>query len=115
MTTKAPVEFKVVAGASGAGAGFVVSQFVLWLLGCWAWGASWSANDAVDAIAAVPRPAAEMIALVITVASGFFFGWLAPHTHLPPPDPEPTPAPIPPKPITLDHGLDVLTEPLPQV
>ena len=113
VTTKAPVEFKVVAGTSGAGAGFILSQFILWLLGCWAWGASWAADNAVKAIAAVPQPAAEMIGLVVTVIGAYIFGYLAPHTHRP--DPDPTPEPIAPKPITLDHGLDVLTEPLPEV
>jgi hypothetical protein len=117
VTTKAPVEFKVVAGTSGAGAGFILSQFILWLLGCWAWGASWAADKAVDAIAAVPQPAAEMIGLVVTVIGAYVFGWLAPHTHRPAPDPDPTPAPTAPKPITLDHGSDDLlhTEPLPEV
>jgi hypothetical protein len=119
VTSRAPVEFKVVAGTSGAGAGFVVSQFVLWLLGGWVWGASWTSNAGIDAIAAVPQPAAEMIGLVVTVIGAYVFGWLAPHTSRPvplPPDPVPTPVPIPPKPITLDHGLDVLhTEPVPEV
>jgi hypothetical protein len=114
VTAKAPVEFKVVAGTSGAGAGFIVSQFILWLIGCWAWGASWAADKAVDAIAAVPQPAAEMIGLVVTVLGAYIFGYLAPHTSRP--QPEPTPPPAAPKPITVDHRLDdLLTEPLPEV
>lgn len=114
MTARAPVEVKVVAGAAGAGAGAVISQFVVWLLGCWAWGASWSADKAVAAVSAVPAPVADLVLLTVTVIGAYIAGYKAPHTHRP--DPEPTPEPIPPKPITLDHGLDVLhTEPLPEV
>jgi len=102
VTTKAPVEFKVVAGTSGAGAGFILSQFILWLLGCWAWGASWAADKAVDAIAAVPQPAAEMIGLVVTVIGAYVFGWLAPHTHRPEPEPAPEPPPLGPPPPPAD-------------
>jgi len=116
VTSKAPVEFKVVAGTSGAGAGFILSQFILWLLGCWAWGASWAADKAVDAIAAVPQPAAEMIGLVVTVIGAYVFGWLAPHTSRPvppPPDP-PVPDPSPPPP-TPDAGIELVTGPLPVI
>lgn len=113
----APVEFKVVAGTAGAGAGFVVSQFVLWLLGCWAWGASWTAGKAVDAVTAVPKPAGDMIALTVTVVGAYVFGWLAPHTHRPL-EPAPVVADPPPQPAQLmlpELGLDDLlhTEPLP--
>ena len=113
MTTKAPVETKVVAGTAGAGAGAVVSQFVLWLLGCWAWGASWAADKAVDAVAAVPGPVSGLIVLVVTVIGSYVFGWLAPHTHRP----DPAPVPDPPPALVHDVGLDVLhqTEPLPEV
>jgi hypothetical protein len=116
VTTGAPVEFKVVAGTSGAGAGFILSQFILWLLGCWAWGASWAADKAVDAIAAVPQPAAEMIGLVVTVIGAYVFGWLAPHTSRPtPPPPDPLPVPDPPPPPTPDAGIELVTGPLPVI
>ena len=113
VTTKAPVETKVVAGAAGAGAGAVISQFLVWLMGCWAWGADWAASKAVDAVAAVPAPVADLVLLTVTVVGAWFAAYRAPHTHRP--DLIPTPEPIAPKPITLDHGLDVLTEPLPEV
>ena len=103
MTPKAPVETKVVAGTAGAGAGAVVSQFVLWLLGCWAWGASWAAEKAVDAVAAVPGPVSALIVLVITVIGAYIAGWLAPHTH------RPNPSPIVAKvnPVLDDVGLEL--------
>lgn len=114
MKKTAPVETKVVAGTAGAGAGAVISQFILWMLGCWAWGAPWAAGKAADAVAAVPGPVSGLVVLVVTVIGAYGAGWLAPHT----PRPAPTPAVTPPKPVKLVHpdaGLDVLhTEPLPK-
>jgi hypothetical protein len=113
MTTRAPVETKVVAGAAGAGAGAVISQFVVWLMGCWAWGASWDASKAVDAVAAVPAPVADLVFLTITVIGAWIAGYKAPHTHRTPPVVDPPP--VPPL-VVQDTALDqLLTETIPTI
>ena len=85
---KVPTETKVYAGTAGAGAGFIVSQFILWLLGCWAWGASWSAAKSLDAVSAVPGQVAAMIGLIVTAAGAWIAGRRAPHTSRPDLHPE---------------------------
>ena len=116
VTTKAPVETKVVANAAKAGAGAVISQFVVWLLGCWAWGASWSADKAVAAVSAVPAPVADLVLLTVTVVGAWFAAYRAPHTHRPDLSPvNPAPEKPPTKPVIMDAGLDMLTEPLSEV
>ena len=80
---KSRVETKVIAGAAGAGGGAAVSAFLLWLMGCVLWGASWDSGGADEAIAAVPWPVSGLLGLVLTVAGSAIAGWLAPHTPRP--------------------------------
>lgn len=63
-----PVERKVYAATIGAGAGTIVSNFVLWAVDA-IW---WPANDASP-----PDPVAAFINLVIPAALAFALGWLA--------------------------------------
>ena len=80
---KQRVETKVIAGAAGAGGGAAVSAFLLWLMGCLVWGASWDADNADTAIGSVPWPVSGLLGLVLTVAGSAVAGWLAPHTPRP--------------------------------
>lgn len=66
-----PVERKVYAATIGAGAGTIVSQFVLWAAdSLW-----WPGDGKVD----VPLPVAGFINLVVPAALAFVLGWLAKH------------------------------------
>lgn len=66
-----PVEVKVLAGTAGAGAGGIISAFLLWLLGTYAFHGG------------VPAPVTLFLELVVTVGLAFVGGWLAPHTLRP--------------------------------
>jgi hypothetical protein len=67
-----PVEAKVIAAAAGAGAGGILSAFVLWLLNTYAF-----------ADHHTPAPVAAVVQLTVTVALAFAGGWNAPHTLRP--------------------------------
>ena len=84
---KPPTETKVVSAGAGAGGFALVSQAVIWLLGCWLWGASWDADKATDALAAVPFPLAALITAGAAWLGARVAGYLAPHTHRPDLDP----------------------------
>lgn len=74
------VESKVVSATGGAGAGAVVSSFIVWLLGVSVWHVSDAASKAGDAIAAVPTPVSGLVFIVISASAAFAAGWLTPHT-----------------------------------
>lgn len=80
MSDVKPIETKVIASLSGAGAGAAFSQFLLWMLGVTVWDAPNSAGSAVDAVAAVPSPVAVLISVVVSAVAAGVSGWLAPHT-----------------------------------
>lgn len=65
-----PTERKVYAATIGAGAGTIVSEFILWALDSAFWPA-----DNVN----VPFPVAAFVNLVIPAALAFGLGWLAKH------------------------------------
>lgn len=67
MNTSNPVSPKIVAAAAGAGAGAVVSQLAVWLIGAALFGGGWSADQVDNAIAAVPTPVYAFVVLVVTV------------------------------------------------
>jgi hypothetical protein len=71
-TTLSP---KVIAAAAGAGAGSVISQLRLWLLGAGVWHAGWSADRVDNALAAVPLPVYAFVTLVVTVAGAAIPGY----------------------------------------
>ena len=65
-----PVERKVFAGTLGAGAGSIVSDFVLWGVDkIW-----WPAPD-VD----IPGPVASFTSFIVITVFAFASGWLAKH------------------------------------
>lgn len=65
-----PTERKVYAASLGAGAGVIVSEFVLWGIDTLWW-------PAVNVN--VPGPVAGFVNLVVPVALSFGAGWLAKH------------------------------------
>lgn len=63
-----PTERKVYAATLGAGAGTIVSDFVMWAVdSIW-----WPANDVNP-----PGPVAAFVNLVVPAALAFALGWLA--------------------------------------
>lgn len=80
MTT---IETKVIAAAAGSGLGAAISSFLLWVLGVAVFGASSSADQVTKALAAVPEPVGGLLAILITIGSGFLGGYIAPHTYRP--------------------------------
>ena len=80
---KAPIETKVIAAASGAGLGGAFGTFVLWFLGCLAWGAPWSADKATQAVAAVPEPVGALTVILVALVGSAIGGYEAPHTPRP--------------------------------
>lgn len=63
-----PVKRKVYASTIGAGAGYTVSEFCLWIVDrIW-----WPADDVNP-----PLQVASMVGLVATVGFAFIAGWLA--------------------------------------
>lgn len=67
-----PVESKVIAGTLGAGAGQVITAFVVWLLDAFAF----TRGD-------VPIPVVAFVGLVITTGLAFAAAYSAPHTPRP--------------------------------
>lgn len=65
-----PVERKVYAATIGAGAGTVVSDFVLWGID-----QIWWPSEEVD----IPLPVAGFSSLLVTVGMTFLAGWWAKH------------------------------------
>ncbi len=98
--SKNVVEAKVYAATLGGGAGTILSQFLLWVLGVLFWHASGAAEHAVAAAAAVPQPVAGLIDLILAVGGAFLGGYLAPHT--PRSELLPVPEPVPEPPIVLE-------------
>ena len=75
-----PVERKVWAASSGAGAGGVVATVLIWLLGATAWGGGTGAGEVEAAYAAVPAPVTALITLAVGYASAWLAGYVAKHT-----------------------------------
>lgn len=74
------LETKVLAAGAGAGAGSIISGFIIWVLGVLVWHQSYVAANAVHAAEQVPLPVAGLVGLFITVGSTVFAGYSAPHT-----------------------------------
>lgn len=72
MSRRQPAEAKVKMATVGAGAGAVVSNFLIWLLDQAMWNG--------DADPAVPFPVAAFVALAVTAGLTYAAGWQAPHT-----------------------------------
>lgn len=83
MSTSAPVETKVKAGAIGAVGGGVASQVILWFLGCAVWGVPWDASHVDNAIASVPGPLFGLVAMLIPAVASYWAGYQARHTPRP--------------------------------
>lgn len=64
-----PVETKVTAATVGAGAGTVISTFVVWGLDEWVWPSS-----------DVPSPVAGMVYLIVSTGLAFWAGYRAKHS-----------------------------------
>jgi hypothetical protein len=79
----ADMETKVIAAASGAGAGVIVGEFVDWTLGVTVWHQSTAASASADAIKAVPAPVAALVGLALSVLGAALAGWKAAHTSRP--------------------------------
>jgi len=62
-----PISPKVWSAGIGAGAGTIISTFLLWLLGAFLFRAGSSADRVDNAIAAVPSPLAAVVVLAVTV------------------------------------------------
>jgi hypothetical protein len=86
------VETKVVAATVGSGGGAAIGTFGLWLLGVTVWHESNAADNASNAIAAVPAPVSGLLLLVVAGVGAYVSGWLAPHTSR-------TDAPVLPAPV----------------
>jgi hypothetical protein len=67
-----PVEAKVIAGTLGAGAGSIVTDFILWVIDT-----TWYPSDA----AVVPTPVAAFVGLIVTGGLAFLSGYYAHHTY----------------------------------
>jgi hypothetical protein len=65
--TMNPISPKVWAAAIGAGAGTILSTFLLWLLGAGIFHGGWSADRVDNAIAAVPTPLSLFVGLLVTL------------------------------------------------
>lgn len=79
--TKAPIEVKVIASTAGFFGSSALATFIIWLLGAGLWDAGWGAEQAGDAIGAVPAPVSALILLVLGAAGTFAAGYAAPHTR----------------------------------
>lgn len=71
---RAQIETKVIAGGLGAGAGAIVSQFLVYLLAVWPYGAG-------GEVSSVPDEVAAFVGLVVTSAGALGAAYWAPHTH----------------------------------
>ncbi len=88
MSTRPPVETKVVAATGSAAAGTVLAAFGVWLLGVTVWGASNDAGHATAAVLAVPAPVAALVILAVTSGVVWVGAYFAKHT---PRDPQVSP------------------------
>jgi hypothetical protein len=70
-----PISPKLYAAAIGAGAGTILSTFLLWLIGASAFDAGWDADSVDNAIVAVPTPLALVVGLVITLGLTALGAW----------------------------------------
>lgn len=70
MSNKDP-DGKRTPAAGGAGGGAVFSSFILWILGTWIWDASANAENALEAISAVPTPVAGVIYVIVPAAFAY--------------------------------------------
>ncbi len=86
---KAPPEPKVTLGTIAGGSGAILSAFLLWVLGVTVFDIPFTADQADDAIAAVPWPITGLVGLVLTVGGYFFGGYMAPHAARPSDQPQP--------------------------
>jgi len=68
MSEGNPISPKVYSAAAGAGAGAIVSQLIVWLIGAGAFGGGWSADRVDNALAAVPSPLNAFILLLVIIA-----------------------------------------------
>lgn len=80
MTTREPVETKVVAATGAAAGGSVLSAFLVWLLGVTVWSAPDDAGHAAKAVLAVPFPVSALVLLAVTSAATWAGGYLAHHS-----------------------------------
>lgn len=67
MSSTNPVSPKLYAAAVGAGAGAIISQLLVWLIGG-AISHRWDADGVDNAIAAVPSPLYAFVLLLVTIA-----------------------------------------------
>ena len=75
MSADNPVSPKVVASTAGAGAGAVLSSFVIWGLGVLIWKQPPTADMVGAAAAAVPAPVSGLILFVISGLGAAIPGW----------------------------------------
>lgn len=66
---------KVVAAGAGAGAGSILSSFVVWLVGVLVFGGSPAASAVEATTAAVPLPVVALVGLVLTLAGALIPGY----------------------------------------
>ncbi len=77
---KAPIEGKVYAAVIGGGAGYALSEFVLWLLGVVVFHAPDAADASTTAIASVPQPVAALVTATLALGATFGAAYRAKHT-----------------------------------
>jgi len=77
------IETKVIAATAGSGFGAALSAFLLWIVGVFAFGASSSADQVPNALAAVPEPVGALLAILVAILGAFIGGYAAPHTSRP--------------------------------
>ena len=77
------IETKVIAATAGSGLGAALSAFFLWIVGVFAFGASFAADQVPKALAAVPEPVGALLAILVAILGAFVGGYAAPHTHRP--------------------------------
>ena len=80
---RAPTEAKVISARGGAGGFALVSQALIWMLGCTVFGAPWDASKATEALAAVPFPISALITAGAAWLGAQIAGYYAPHTSRP--------------------------------
>lgn len=67
---------KVLAAAAGAGFGAALGTFLTWLLGVTVWGASFTAENADVALAAVPAPVSALLVSIVSAGASFTGGYI---------------------------------------
>jgi hypothetical protein len=81
MSAENPISPKVIASTAGAGVGAALSALVIWILGVTVWDQAGGADSVNAAMAAVPAPVSNIIALLITAAVAAVSGWRVTDTH----------------------------------